>query len=109
MKREAFRESLKATFDTCLSISDAKNADYASNSDPFGNFRHVESFGLCSIQVGMLVRLSDKMGRIANLIVADKAPEVSGESIDDTILDAINYLAILRAYRISEGLNTGLE
>lgn len=109
MTREGFRASLMQTFEQCLAISDAKNTDYAVGSDPFLNFRHVESLGLCSIQVGMLVRLSDKMGRIANLIASDKPPSVTNESVDDTIMDAINYLAILRAYRVSEGLVGGLE
>jgi hypothetical protein len=103
MDRAAFHEHMRATFAKCLEISKAKNADYAGSSDPFANFRQVKHLGLCSVSTGILVRLSDKFTRISNLLAGDgRSPEVKDESIDDTIDDAINYLAILKAWREDE-------
>lgn len=96
--------------DLCLrarELSVRKNADYSRPQDApedpyacFRNFMRVEASGLCSTETGLLVRLEDKMSRLNNLLKsgADKAA-VADESIDDTILDAINYLALLAAYR----------
>ena|SRR3990167_1220373 len=95
--QDDFLRDLQESFDTCINIAEKKNTDYASKeNDPFRNFRTVELLGLCSTQAGIVVRLSDKLARICNLL--DKKPEVVSESLEDTILDAINYLAILRAY-----------
>lgn len=97
MNRERFHEHVGDTFNQCLEISKAKNADYAASEDPFANFRQVENLGLCSVQQGIMVRLSDKITRICNLL--DRPAAVADEAVEDTIRDAINYLAILAAYR----------
>ena len=95
--QEDFLKDLQESFDMCLNIARKKNTDYASKvHDPFRNFRMVEHLGLCSTKTGIIVRLSDKLARICNLL--DRKPEVISEALEDTILDAINYLAILRAY-----------
>lgn len=92
MSKETFLTRAKATFEKCFSVLEKKNADYGADSDPFKNFR-------MSVQVkveparGILVRLSDKVSRVSNLL--DKEPAVVSESIHDTIEDAINYLVIL--------------
>lgn len=81
-----------------------KNADYADTQvsrDPFKNFRVCESMGFCSAEKGILVRLSDKISRVTTLI--DKPPQVSDESFEDTIVDAINYLVLLSALRKDRG------
>ena len=88
-------KSLKETYAKVLEIAERKNADYAGNSDPFKNFKMCEQFGV-SVEQGILVRVSDKMSRIGNLL--GKEAQVKDESIFDTIEDAINYLAILKAY-----------
>lgn len=82
-----------------LRLSVRKNADYAGASDPFRNFRKCEELGICTIEAGILVRLSDKFSRLATLLNRD--PSVVSESVRDTILDAINYLCILEAVRQS--------
>jgi len=45
--------------------------------------------------VGIITRLGDNLARIGNLIAQGNAV-VKNESIDATILDAVNYLIILR-------------
>lgn len=89
--------SIEETFKQCLEIAKRKNADYAGDTDPFANFRLVEKLSICSVETGILVRLTDKYARIINLL--DKQAQVKDESVEDTIRDSINYWAILLAYR----------
>ena len=84
---------MRATFDACLAISVAKNADYASSGDPLANFRACQKFGV-PLTKGIMVRLSDKFARIGNLL--EREAKVKDEAIADTIDDAIDYLAILK-------------
>jgi len=86
---------MRETFYRCLAISVAKNQDYASSDDPFKNFRRAEMAGV-SVEQGILVRLTDKLCRIGNLLEHDAA--VKDERIGDTIDDMVNYAAILRAW-----------
>jgi hypothetical protein len=84
------------TFNKCFATAVKKNNDYGgSNNDPFANFRNSTIAGV-SVEKGILVRLMDKMSRISTLL--DKEAMVKDESITDTIEDAINYLAIMKAY-----------
>ena len=99
MNRKEFTESLRKTFESCLNIVKSKNSDYASSSDPFLNFRSAEKNGIATVEVAMLVRMQDKFARIINLVVKKQEAKVKDETVDDTIMDLINYLAILRAYR----------
>lgn len=102
MNNSQFIESMIQTFGDCIETAKKKNQDYAGDADPFANFSKVETFGICSVETGILVRITDKMARISNLLSSDKDPAVIDESIDDTIMDAINYFAILKAYRESQ-------
>jgi len=88
-------DHMRETFGRCLDISVSKNQDYASSADPFANFRRAEIAGV-SVEQGILVRLTDKLCRIGNLLEHDAA--VTDEKLSDTILDGINYLAILAAW-----------
>lgn len=97
-KKEFFR-NLEGTFEDCVELSKLKNADYA-DEDPFKNFRMSVQVGV-SPERAILVRLSDKISRISRLL--DKEPSVCTERIEDTILDGINYLAILKAYLQQDG------
>jgi hypothetical protein len=91
----ALHEHMAATFARCLAIAKAKNADYAGDDDPFANFRRSELVGV-SVERGILVRMTDKLARVSNLL--DKPAAVADESIGDTLDDFTNYAAILRAY-----------
>jgi hypothetical protein len=77
-----------------------KNHDYAGHTekDPFANFRLCESAGLCSTAAGILVRLSDKLSRLATFVAKGKLT-VSDESVEDTILDVINYAVLFQGER----------
>jgi hypothetical protein len=73
-----------------------KNADYANSDDAFANFTLCERMGLASTEQGILIRMTDKMQRIANLLNRDA--QVTDESILDTLSDLANYANILRVY-----------
>jgi hypothetical protein len=75
-----------------------KNADYTGDSqDPFANFTLVEAGRICPTETGFLVRMTDKMSRIATLIDGRKA-QVTDEAIQDTLLDLANYSILLAGY-----------
>jgi len=79
-----------------LAILKQKNADYSgANNDPFKNFKACNLYGITTEQ-GLLVRMSDKMMRVSNLLTKDN--EVKDESIKDTLKDLSNYALILLAY-----------
>lgn len=79
--------------DLCAAARDIqakKNADYATESDIFRNFR---MFGL----LGILVRMSDKLARLRTFTERGTFT-VTDESLRDTIEDLINYAVIFYAY-----------
>jgi len=94
MTRKELHNKIEETFEQALRIVEAKNKDYASEDDGLKNFRSAELVKI-SMEKSILVRLLDKIMRISNLI--DRPNAVIDEPITDSILDAINYLAILKA------------
>jgi len=95
MKQKQFIQSIEDSFKKAVEIVKAKNHDYATEIDPFKNFKYAEYCGV-SIEKAILVRVSDKFARISNLL--DKEAKVKDEKLEDTLLDMINYLAILKTY-----------
>ena len=85
-----------------------KNADYTDNckgGNPFLNFTRCESMGICTVEQGFLVRLTDKMSRLSTFCNGNGF-EVVDESVLDTILDASNYLILLAGYIVSQAEST---
>lgn len=79
-------------------LTNRKNKDYADNQDAFANFRLIEvlTHGRISTEEGILVRMTDKLQRIANLLY--KRAAVSDEAITDTLKDLSIYADILNIY-----------
>lgn len=102
MTKDEFFKFLEDTYAGCVATSRKKNADYAGDGDPFANFRLVEMLGICSVETGILVRMTDKMARCSNLLKEGKTNQVKDESVDDTLVDLANYAVILAAYRESK-------
>ncbi len=102
MNQEQFLKLISEIYDEGLATIKLKNADYATDDDPFKNFRSAETIGV-DVEKAILVRVLDKLSRIGNLL--NKEPSVVEESVEDTLLDAINYLAILLAKRKSDKAN----
>lgn len=94
MTTKELMNNMSDTFDACLSIVERKNHDYAGDEDAFKNFRYSTLVGVPETRA-ILVRITDKLARVSNLL--DKDPAVVNESVTDTLLDLINYTAILKA------------
>lgn len=71
-----------------------KNNNYATSDDPFRNFR---MFGL----IGILVRMSDKLCRL-QVFEENGFDNIGDESIEDTLMDLINYCVLFGALRNEE-------
>ena len=95
MNNPEFIKSIEDSYAKGVEIIKKKNADYANETDPFKNFRSAEVAGI-GVGRAIIVRVLDKISRIQNLL--DREAAVKDEKIEDTLLDAINYLAILKAY-----------
>ena len=84
MNQDELMHSMEEIFSMCIRLARKKNSDYASDSDALENFR---SFG----RDGIIVRLGDKFTRLRNVY---KRGNVVDETLEDTLLDIINYSAI---------------
>lgn len=99
MTSEEFVEYIGGVFNNALSIVKAKNKDYSGDKNPFKNLMLCEEAGITSVENGILIRMFDKMGRVSNLLNESVGMKEVNESIEDTLIDLINYAAILITYR----------
>lgn len=90
-KKQVLYDLHQRLFVQALNLMKQKNHDYASDEDPYKNFRR---YGL----MGILVRLSDKIARLDSYLSQGDL-EVKDESVKDTILDIINYSVLFEGYR----------
>lgn len=103
-ERDRFNQTIQCIFGNCQALILAKNADYTklNEQDPFFNFRqeaielYVDNNKLTvdALTMGLLTRLNDKRRRRENLLLT-VGRQIITETIEDTILDEMNYLAIL--------------
>lgn len=96
MNHEGLLAYTKKTYDACLRTMEKKNQDYSSGEDPFANFRRSVTIGITPDKA-IYSRFTDKCARMETYINRGKL-SVQDESFADTISDAINYLAILKAW-----------
>jgi hypothetical protein len=87
-----------------LALTKAKNDDYSAGLDPFANFTRVEALGICSTEQGFLVRMTDKMSRIASFLERGEL-SVKEESVDDTLMDLSIYADLMAAFLESKKRN----
>ena len=83
------------------SIHDKKSHDYASNSDPFGNYHFSGRLGKLfnnPDDSGFVTRIGEKLYRLANLENDGKIPE--NEAIEDTEVDLCVIIVLWMADRI---------
>lgn len=100
MTREELLKHHEVICKQARDLMDKKNRDYAGNDgkEPFANFTRVEAMGICSTEQGFMVRLTDKMSRLSSILQSGKT-NVTNETFDDTLVDVINYIVLLSAYR----------
>ena len=80
-------------------LMEKKNHDYAGQGgdEPFANFTRTEAMGVCTTEQGFLVRVVDKVSRMSTFTNAGKL-EVENETVEDAIVDIINYMVLFSAY-----------
>ena len=106
-------ENIDKIFNTeCLKLINSKNNDYANPTDFYANFRLSEQAGV-PMFLGVHIRLLDKVSRLNSFLERFQRTgkmTTEHESIEDTLLDLINYSAIeLDTYRQWKKQNTGQE
>lgn len=110
MDRDGYRQFHVEICDDARHLSMTKNHDYSGGedgSDPFLNFKTVELLGIgVTTEQGFMVRLADKIRRLSGFVKTGEF-KVSDESFRDTVMDAINYLCLLAAYK--EAKESALE
>lgn len=94
--RKKFVASMIQNTNDAIELVLKKTKDYATIDDPYRNFRLCESVGV-QLEKGILVRMCDKLSRVGNLIEHND-PSVKGESIQDTLIDIMNYANIMLCY-----------
>jgi len=72
-----------------------KNSDYCGGEDDaFANFKVSEKLGLADAEVGLLIRMVDKIQRVRSFLSKGKL-EVQTESVQDAIRDIMGYSLLL--------------
>ncbi len=107
MTTQQFLEAIEKTYSDGINIIKSKNKDYSTAQNPFRNFEYASYVNVC-VEDAIMVRISDKIARIANLM-HQEGRAVMDERIEDTILDCINYLAILKTYLESKASVPGFS
>ena len=74
-----FSETLGITLNYLKELLEKKNRDYGSNN--------LLTFG----DLGILVRLSDKLERLKNYVLRDQTFEIDDENLEDTLYDIAGY------------------
>ena len=99
MDRTELLKNHEALCSKARELMKRKNADYAGRkgNEPFANFTRCEAMGICSTEQGFLVRMTDKMSRLSSFVDAGVF-EVKDESLEDTIVDIINYAVLFQSY-----------
>jgi hypothetical protein len=85
-----------AHLETMRAIHDAKNADYASDGNPYSNFEIAATVAGCSVDTVFRTLIGVKLARL-NELLGGKEPK--HESIDDSVLDLSVYAALWASYR----------
>ncbi len=88
-----------AITDAARALMAKKNHDYAGagGDTPFRNFQMADSLGVCTVEAGIILRMGDKLQRLATFATDGKLA-VTSETTFDAVVDIINYAVILQAY-----------
>ena len=99
MNREELLKHHDALCKSAKELMKTKNHDYAGKGGetPFANFERCEAMGVCTTEQGFLVRVIDKVSRLATFVEAGEL-KVDGEGWNDAVLDIINYMILFSGY-----------
>ena len=90
----SFVQDTQALFDRCVELMRSKSNDYAEGGDAFLNFKTAAQIAGISPEQTLLTLLGMKLSRLTQLI--SKGKKAKNESVEDTLLDLINYVVLLR-------------
>jgi hypothetical protein len=98
MNKKTFLKKIKEYYANNIALMERKNKDYTGDKkdSAFRAFELVEFLGICSVEKGIVVRMCDKISRLATLL--DDDARVLDEKIGDTLDDIANYSMILKAF-----------
>ncbi len=102
-------ENIAVMYKKAISIVLERSKKYATEEDPFLNFRRGAAFANTTVEQGIMTRIGDKLSRLQNVLEQDNDDEFSDEAFDDTILDLCNYFVILRNWRVLKAAEQELE
>ncbi len=98
MNQEQYLNRFKEIVAEMVTLTTNKNHDYAGKQaeDAFCNFKLIESLGVTTTEAWFIVRMTDKLQRVSNLIKQDA--KVCDEKITDTLLDLAIYSIMMKIY-----------
>lgn len=93
-------EELAGIYKKAITIVVERSKKYATEEDPFLNFRRGADFARTTVEQGIMTRLGDKLSRLQNVLANGDDDAFTDETFDDTIIDLCNYFVILRNWRL---------
>lgn len=97
LENKDFESFVDSILGQCKAVMSAKKNDYAENNNRYSNFEESSKIAGISPEQSIIVLMGVKLARLRQLTVNNK--EVKNESMDDSILDLINYALILGGYK----------
>jgi hypothetical protein len=106
-KQEEYLLAVTGVFKHSLRILEDRSRKYAPVEFPFNNFEEAALVGDVDAVAGIMTRFGDKLGRIKRSIRQWRSTEEPenwvDETLKDSVVDAINYLATIYIYMESGG------
>ena len=96
MNRPQFFEFAKSFYERAFQIMQNKNDDYSQKDNPFSNFEFIALMLDISVEEAIFSRMMDKVARLKQCL--RKGVSVKDETIEDTLMDLVNYSVILAGY-----------
>ena len=97
MEPQTFEDYANSILFQCVKVMSVKKNDYAENNNRYSNFEESAKIAGINPEQSIIVLMGVKLARLRQLTVNNK--EVKNESIDDSILDLINYALILGGFK----------
>jgi hypothetical protein len=89
-----FIQETQTLLNRCIELLRSKSHDYAEGGDAFVNFKTAAQVAGISPEQTLLTLLGMKISRLTQLVA--KGKKAKNESVEDTMLDIINYVLLLR-------------
>lgn len=93
MTQKEMFDNLCSTFDKMCSVLQSKGNDYSSETDALSNFKQAGAICRISAEQHCLALIATKVARLG-VLLKGKTPK--NESVEDSIIDLINYSFLLK-------------